>query len=50
MRTGIVGIERIIEKKQRETDKEVSQVNIGNHCYKCCLYQIQDPIQESSKV
>lgn len=25
-RTGIVGIERNIESKQRETDKEVSQV------------------------
>ena len=27
IRAGIVGIERNIEKKQRETDKEVSQVN-----------------------
>ena len=29
MRAGIVGIERNIEKKQRETDKQVSQVSQG---------------------
>ena len=28
MRAGIVGIERGIEKKQRETDRQVSQVKI----------------------
>ena len=30
IRTGIVGIERNIETKQRETDKEVSQVIMQN--------------------
>ena len=47
MRTGIMGIERSIEKKQRETNKEVSEVAFEIHAVtcQCVLYVLTQSYQ-----